>query len=650
MTQDDAENGLILLDTFVPNGNLDGPARIGEGAIKTAALQLGRNDLIAVHEQPGATLEPRFASALQMHWRLLLGSASVVLLLGLILFASLPRTWTATLDIRSPARLAGGSEQVGGGFAERLRAFAAGRKRVRVEGTGPVASLSVTASDRTAASSSAVGLAQGFAAREERRARLPAATPAGAPHREMAPPRPALTIAPPAGLARIARARAGLHAEIAGLAQEIAREKGTRGAGTGANTSELNLASAEVARARSNVAELGQRYGPKHPALINAEMALADADLHAAAIKGSSADEQTANAATAWRIAALHRRIRRARRADLALARQQAEAGRLAGTAGEQRAVALPPVRPQGVASPMPAVSWSRPVLRSARIVPFGTVAGLTLVAAAMVVAFLLLVLEARDTGFRTGAAAGRSLHLPLAGVIPDLDVGGKASGLASGGAVQGVPFDPNSAFEHAVRQALVAIGGERGGHTAVAVCSAVAAEGKTTLAINLARAAAMGGRRVVLVDCDGRMRATSKALTSPVPEAGLVEVLRGHARLDDALRREARSGAWVVPYSAADRADYELFSSPEPMKRLLLALRERFDLVLLDTAPVLALVEARTLAELADRVLLVVRWRKTPSGASLFALKLLREAGASVVGFALTRVQLRKPRPAAFR
>jgi Mrp family chromosome partitioning ATPase len=76
-------------------------------------------------------------------------------------------------------------------------------------------------------------------------------------------------------------------------------------------------------------------------------------------------------------------------------------------------------------------------------------------------------------------------------------------------------------------------------------------------------------------------------------------------------------------------------------MDRLLDLLRERFDLVVLDTAPTLAVSDTRVIASKSDAVLFLTRWRKTPQKAVEAALKTLAGADAYVAGIALTQVDM---------
>jgi Mrp family chromosome partitioning ATPase len=79
-----------------------------------------------------------------------------------------------------------------------------------------------------------------------------------------------------------------------------------------------------------------------------------------------------------------------------------------------------------------------------------------------------------------------------------------------------------------------------------------------------------------------------------------------------------------------------------EAMARLLTALRQDYDLVLLDAPPAQAMTEARVVAAIADATLMCVRWRSTPRDVLQLALALLDEAHAHVIGCVLTRVDPR--------
>jgi succinoglycan biosynthesis transport protein ExoP len=244
--------------------------------------------------------------------------------------------------------------------------------------------------------------------------------------------------------------------------------------------------------------------------------------------------------------------------------------------------------------------------------------------------------------GFRNRGHAERKLGVPVIGVVPDLhqllaDGGARAARVDPADYLFADTRSPFTAAFRAIHTAL-RLGTAAQSPRSVAISSALPEEGKTTVSICLARSAALAGLRVLLIDCDVRHPAATRALAAHV-STGLVQVLRGDAPLKDALLRDTPSGAWVLGHSSAggENAD-DLIASPA-MAALLDTLAPDFDLVVLDTPPALALDEARGVAAMADCVLLVARWRKTPVASARIALEQLRRAGAEVTGAVLTLV-----------
>jgi polysaccharide biosynthesis transport protein len=143
-----------------------------------------------------------------------------------------------------------------------------------------------------------------------------------------------------------------------------------------------------------------------------------------------------------------------------------------------------------------------------------------------------------------------------------------------------------------------------------------------------------------LLVDCDTRRHASSRALAN-APKVGLVDLLEGRVKLEEVLLRDEKSGAFVLPQGPSHAAAYDIVQSEE-MERLLTALRDQFDLIVLDTGPVIPIAESRVIAAMADKAILVVRWRKTAKSSAKAAVEQLRRAGASVLGTVLGQVDMR--------
>jgi protein-tyrosine kinase len=140
-----------------------------------------------------------------------------------------------------------------------------------------------------------------------------------------------------------------------------------------------------------------------------------------------------------------------------------------------------------------------------------------------------------------------------------------------------------------------------------IGVTSATAGDGKSMAAIGLAVVSSMQvGRRVLLVDCDLRQPAVHHSLGLR-PEAGLAEVLREEAKIEEAVVRAEGSQLDVLPVRSLPPNPSELLGSPR-MRELFEELAGRYDRVVLDLPPALGLPDAKEVSGLCDGVVLVVR------------------------------------------
>lgn len=258
------------------------------------------------------------------------------------------------------------------------------------------------------------------------------------------------------------------------------------------------------------------------------------------------------------------------------------------------------------------------------------------LAAALIVVVFVELL----DDGLTTAEDVESRLSLPTLGSVPLLMSMADASDRRMR-PTEYLIARPLSGFAEAFRNLRTSILYARVGDPVkvVAVTSALPGEGKTTTAVCLAISGAKAGSKVVIVDCDIRRRNVSRLLGVEA-EFGLLDVLDGNAKLDQALTQSETSGAWVLPLAKREFTPQEVFNTPA-MEEVLRDLRARFDLVILDTAPVLAIAETRVLASQADVVMFLTRWRKTSAKAADSALRILEQSDAVVAGVVLTQVDV---------
>jgi exopolysaccharide transport family protein len=174
-----------------------------------------------------------------------------------------------------------------------------------------------------------------------------------------------------------------------------------------------------------------------------------------------------------------------------------------------------------------------------------------------------------------------------------------------------------------------------------VQVTSALDSEGKTTLAINLAQSLAMLGIRTLLIDGDLRNPQVTRALC-PRADAGLLEVAIGQTAPEQAILVDRSTGLSILPSTRIKEVEYitELMFS-DRMVDVLDHFRHRYELIVIDSPPLVPLVDGRALAELADRIILALAWDQTPGEVLSHAMDLLSPVSDRIMGTVLTRVDL---------
>ncbi|WP_328460721.1 polysaccharide biosynthesis tyrosine autokinase [Actinoplanes sp. NBC_00393] len=162
-------------------------------------------------------------------------------------------------------------------------------------------------------------------------------------------------------------------------------------------------------------------------------------------------------------------------------------------------------------------------------------------------------------------------------------------------------------------------------------VTSALPGEGKSTTTCNLAIILAEAGYRVLIVDADLR-RPTIARYLDLEGAVGLANVLAGQASLDDAMQPWGPTGLQVLPSGYIPPNPSELLASRN-MSDLLEELTSAFDMVLVDTPPLLAVTDGAVVAAMSDGCVLVSRHGSTTTTEAQAAAAALRAAGASLHG-----------------
>jgi succinoglycan biosynthesis transport protein ExoP len=172
-------------------------------------------------------------------------------------------------------------------------------------------------------------------------------------------------------------------------------------------------------------------------------------------------------------------------------------------------------------------------------------------------------------------------------------------------------------------------------------VTSAAPSEGKTTIACSIAIAMAQGGQRVCIVDCDLR-RPRIHRIFDRVGDPGLTNVLVGEATLDEVAKPTRVENLWAVPAGLTPPNPADLLHS-ERFGRFIEDLAARFDRVIVDSPPIVAVTDSAIVSRVMDGTVFVVRAFKTSKHLSGQGLRALRDVGSRVIGVVLNAVNLNR-------
>ena len=223
-----------------------------------------------------------------------------------------------------------------------------------------------------------------------------------------------------------------------------------------------------------------------------------------------------------------------------------------------------------------------------------------------LLIAFLLEYLK---PGIRSSTEIEQSFGMRVVGFVPLVQQ--RKARIPHHQTLNRMVNEPFSHLSEAVHAMRIGLELSSARPKVVLITSALPAEGKSTTAMLLAASSASAGKRTVLLDCDLRMRSTSEALQSK-HRSGLSEVLRGAAKLEDVIVEDPVTKISVIPAGATVGNAADVLMSPE-MRDLIAILRDAFDYIVMDGPPLLPVVDALALATVADKILVIVEWGRTP-------------------------------------
>lgn len=266
----------------------------------------------------------------------------------------------------------------------------------------------------------------------------------------------------------------------------------------------------------------------------------------------------------------------------------------------------------------------------------------LSLCGGLMTGSLIALLRESADHTFRRSDEIEQATGLPVIALVPDV------KGMTQ--PTVHVLRKPISGFSESLRKIYVGLQLSEAAQPpkTVMVSSATPAEGKSVIVASLARLLARNGKRVMVIDCDWRAP-TMHRVFQRSDKNGLAALLADEGvPLNDVIYNDPLSGLDVIVSGGWNPHSMHLLTSPR-MRAVLQTFAKNYDLVLIDTPPVLVAAEVLQLSRMVDKVLYAVRWGHTRREVALDGLKQLLEVGADVPGIVISRVDAKRYREFAY-
>jgi len=249
---------------------------------------------------------------------------------------------------------------------------------------------------------------------------------------------------------------------------------------------------------------------------------------------------------------------------------------------------------------------------------------------------------EMRDRTFRDPDDIRRDLDLPLLTHVPDLRIG-SAKKLVEGSQVHGSIYSfhrPKSRESEVFRGLRTSLFFSTSGQKCQVIMftSPNQGDGKSTVATNLAVSIAQTGRKVLLVDCDLR-RPNIHKLLGLKNDVGMADVIGGEVEPWDAIQATETTNLWGLPAGPLPSNPAELLQS-STFEQFLKMAREKYEYVILDCPPVLAVADPCIVAPRADGVTMVLRVSRDSKPQAARAKDMLARVNGKIIGVVVNASQ----------
>ncbi len=248
-----------------------------------------------------------------------------------------------------------------------------------------------------------------------------------------------------------------------------------------------------------------------------------------------------------------------------------------------------------------------------------------------------VILAESLNNQVNAGSDVEDAFGVPFLGNFP------KLTGDAKKNPAEYVVENPMSSFAESFRnlRASIMFADLDSTVQTVAITSSQPDEGKTTISYGLGRMSAMSGSKTLVIDGDFRRKQlTEKAGLEP--EMGFLECLFGEAKLSQAIVVDPKTSLHILPLTPDRHTPRDVFGS-KAFNALLDRLKEEYELIIIDTGPLLLMAETRVLTSKVDQTVVIARWQKTNRTVLKQTLGILADFRANIAGVVMNQVDLNK-------
>lgn len=435
-------------------------------------------------------------------------------------------------------------------------------------------------------------------------------------------------------------------ARLSSVQKMINSKEGVDGAADVLSSPLIQKLREQEAQVRSSEAELASKYGERHPKMINARAEYNDLQKKIKeevthVVQGLQNEVTIALAKQGQLEAELHRLENQAgaeskdsvtlhqlqREADANRTLYESFLGRFKQT-GEQQQLNIADSRIIERADPPLVASFPKKFSFAVIGTVLGLIAGI----------FVGWLVEYFEPGFKTAAQLEEEIGLSVIGLLP-------IPAMARKQTVQDYVLEkPFSSYSEMLRSARTAIHFSNVDNPpkTLMVTSALPGEGKTSFCLSLARVLAKAGNRILLIDADMRRPSIAASAGLKDTQNSLAHLLIGDKQFAQVVYTDPQLPSLDIIPTLSVPNPQDLLGS-ERFRTILQDATQRYDMVIVDTPPLLAVSDSAIMAHAVDTTILVVRWATTPRETVQRTVKLLRQYGCKFTGAVLSQVNMKQ-------